>query len=109
LSHSARYSEVNYGYFKPDEINIDRANWNFIVENMSKDAIKRFMKQNGVKRREIYDRGSDSLKIRPFSIGFDVEDEYSWKHFFNQRGIDPHTQLETRDFVNELNKKVVEE
>jgi len=123
LSHSARYSDVDYGYFMPDgvkkyledmafidsdlEINA-QPQWNHIVPNSTPNDLIDLMKKAGVKRKEIYNRGVDMLKIRPFTIGFNTLNPNSWEHFYNQRGKDPHTQLETRNFVNELIKYVKE-
>ncbi len=119
LSHSARYSEVDYGYFMPDEVKTDYDNryelsdewkleqWNNIVECVeTPKSLKKYMKKAGVKRKEIYNRGADMLKIRPFSIGFNTLNPNSWEHFYSQRALDSHTQLECRTFVKELAKHV---
>jgi len=121
LSHSARYSDVDYGYFMPNEVlelltkvklstNTEEAqnSWNQKVQNVSPNELTSFMKDCGIKRKEIYNRGSDSLKIRPFSIGLNILNPNASEHFFNQRKKDEHTQLETRMFAEELYRKVYE-
>jgi len=117
LSHSARYSEVDYGYFMPDEViaklfslsmleHTVQEEWKHLVENNSPKELVNFMKKVGVKRKEIYNRGADMLRIRPFSIGFNTLNTNSWEHFYNQRALDSHTQLECRIFVKELAKHI---
>jgi hypothetical protein len=122
LSNSARFSDVDYGYFAPNEIveyiknnitvggiriipeNID-AEWGKLVESMSPFELKHFMSSVGVKRKGILNRGVDMLKIRPFAIGFNTLNPNSFEHFYRQR-TDKHTQLETREFVEALELEV---
>jgi len=101
LSHSQRYTDVDYGYYKPEEIDMTQEEWNIKVENTTPNELKEFMKENGIKRKEIYARGIDMLKYRPFTIGFNTLNPNSWKHFKNERST-PHTQAETREFVAQL-------
>ena len=122
LQQSNRYVATDYGYFMPDEVSDYfwslpakqrsrngglKAWWNTKVKNTSPAKLIDFMRRVGVKRKEIYNRGADSLKIRPCSIGFNLLNPNSWQHFKNQRMNDSHTQLECRIFMKELAKKVL--
>jgi hypothetical protein len=107
ISHSNRYTESEYGYWYPEEFtdwyikNDDRGiaiqdSWYEAMETFDPIELENFMKNElGVKRREIFSRGSDSLKKREFVLGGSTIDPYAWEHFINQR-LDPHTQAETR-------------
>ena len=121
LSFSSRYSDNNNGYYIPEEVSdyfwslparYRNENgglnlwWKNKVENTAPNKLIKFMKDVGVKRKEIYNRGADMLRIRPFSIGFNTLNPNSWEHFYNQRALDSHTQLECRTFVKELAKHV---
>ncbi len=107
LQQSNRCVSVDYGYFKPDEVfAITENQWTTIVENQSPIALKQYMKDSGVIRAEIFNRGKDSLQIRPFAIGLNILNSNASKHFFNQRVKDLHTQLETRNFANALSKVI---
>jgi hypothetical protein len=110
ISHSNRYTESQYGYWYPEEFenwymkNDDRGvmiqdSWNEAVEVFNPIELEEFMKNKlGVKRREIFSRGSDSLKKREFILGGYTIDPYAWEHFINQR-TDPHTQAETKEIT----------
>ena len=104
VSHSARYSKANLGYWMPDEIsrylyeNTNNATeaWNEIVTTSSSEELEAFMKKCGVTRMEIYARGRDMLARRVYTLGGYTLNENSWPHFINQRMRDKHTQEETR-------------
>jgi hypothetical protein len=110
IMHSNRYTESEYGYWYPEEftkwymINDDRGvmiqdSWNEAVETLNPIQLEDFMKNElGIKRREIFSRGSDSLRKREFVLGGSTIDPYAWEHFINQR-LDPHTQAETREIT----------
>jgi hypothetical protein len=110
ILHSNRYTESQYGYWYPEEFedwyikNDDRGvmiqdSWNEAVETFNPVELEDFMKNElGVKRREIFSRGSDSLRKREFVLGGSTIDPYAWEHFVNQR-LDPHTQKETREIT----------
>ena len=102
LSHSQRYTDVDYGYYKPNEVDMTQEQWNTRVENTTPKELKTFLKNGcNVIRKEIYARGADMLKYRPFTMGFNTLNPNSWKHFKDERST-PHTQLETRNFVSQL-------
>ncbi len=101
LSHSQRYAKCDRGYWKPDEIDLSQESWNVMVETSSPIELRRYMKNCGVVRKEILDRGVDMLQNRVFTIGGHTNNPNGWEHFTNQRS-DSHTQKETRDFVTLL-------
>ena len=103
LSHSQRYSEVNYGYFKPAEIRMGSVGWDNFVTVTPPKELKEFMKKSGVNRKEIYDRGADMLQIRPFVLGVWLNNPNSFEWLFNQR-TDKHTQKETCEVVEDIKK-----
>jgi hypothetical protein len=92
------------GYFKPDEIRISQEQWNDIVHTLSPAMLKTYMRENGVKRKEIFNRGADSLQYVSFSLGGYINNQNAWNHFIKQRAYDSHTQEETRKFA-----KIIEE
>ena len=106
VSHSARYTESDLGYWMPEEYlpfqkkhgyMEPQESWNDFVQNNTPAMLKAFMKHTlGINRREVYARGSDMLQYRVFSLGGYTNNENAWPHFIRQRAYDPHTQLETR-------------
>lgn len=100
VSHSQRYSKCDKGYWKPKECaNIDQGVWDIGVGEMWGQAlITQLMKDNGVTRKEVFDRGRDMLQNRVFTIGGYTNNPNAWDHFIKQR-LDSHTQLETREFA----------
>jgi hypothetical protein len=106
LQQSNRYVSVDYGYFMPDEVDMSQVEWVGVVDYSNPLGLVNFMKKSGVKRTEIFNRGKDSLQIRPFSIGLNTLNPHSAEHFFNQRAKDLHTQEETREFATALMQEV---
>lgn len=113
VSHSNRYTPANLGYWMPTELwdyylNRDhqfklgytteflQEQWNNYVENWSPKKLEAHMKALGVKRREVYARGSDMLAYRVYTLGGYTNNPYAWHHFIKQRAKDPHTQHEMR-------------
>jgi len=103
VSHSQRYGVCDRGYWKPKEVtDISQKDWdNGVGHDWSKRTIIDTMKEAGVTRKEVWDRGSDMLQNRVFTIGGYTNNPNAWKHFIAQRS-DLHTQLETREFVELL-------
>lgn len=111
ISHSQRYGTCDRGYWMPPEVRphggTDRKDWwNEQVESLSARRLKIIMKECGIVRKEVWDRGSDMLQNRVFSIGGYTNNPNAWEHFLDQR-LDKHTQLETRDFVKMLSEEIV--
>ena len=103
VSHSQRFAECDRGYWKPPEVEVSQDVWNIIVKNISKEGLALTMKQFGITRKEVWDRGSDMLQNRVFTIGGYTNNDNAWEHFVKERtGI--HTQKETVDFTNMLNE-----
>ena len=102
VSHSQRYANCDRGYWKPDKIKefTDDA-WRHIVENAKPSNLVKLMKDSGINRKEVFDRGRDMLQNRVFTIGGYTNNPNAWEHFFKQR-LDTHTQKETREFVSML-------
>lgn len=98
VSHSQRYGTCDRGYWKPPEITVDQDSWNIEVQEKSPNMLKQIMKQHGVVRKEVWDRGADMLQNRVFTLGGYTNNPNAWPHFIDQR-LDLHTQLETRQFV----------
>lgn len=113
---SARYSDNHMGYWYPEEFaaftehyKSTQELWNAIVENYSPKEIRNFMKNElGIKRKEVYSRGADSLEYVKFTLGGYTDVEESWKHFVNQR-LDAHTQKETREVAKMISDKLYQE
>ena len=115
ISHSQRYTESSHGYWYPDEypeylksqgetedLNF-QSMWDYDVENSTPNKLKKFMKDTlGINRREIYALGSDMLQKRVFSGGGYLNNENDLPHLLRQRFLDPHTQLETRQWAQML-------
>jgi len=93
---SARYGDNDLGYFKPYEVDMINEKWNKVVASSAPDPLKITMKFHGVKRKEIYNRGADSLQYVVFTLGGYTNSSSGWQHFKKQRVDDPHTQKETR-------------
>ena len=98
VSHSQRYADCDRGYWMPDIDGLTQEHWNSLVENAKPCNLKSFMKNSGIIRKEIFDRGRDMLQNRVFVIGGYTNNPNAWEHFIKQR-TDKHTQLETREFV----------
>jgi hypothetical protein len=110
VSHSQRYGTCDRGYWMPPEIREAikikpliptktlEDEWTFTVENSSPLQLKTLMKDAGIVRKEVWDRGADSLQNRVFTLGGYTSNPNAFTHFRAQR-LDSHTQLETRDFV----------
>jgi hypothetical protein len=120
VSHSARYTESNHGYWYPEEFigwlatQLDSAptkedlefHWAGSVETSSPTELRSFMKNElGVKRKEVYNRGADMLQNREFTLGGYWQPN-GWQHFINQRMRDLHTQQETRELTELINKEI---
>lgn len=114
VSHSARYSESGMGYWMPDEVRSylsfvghggleeAQAFWNYMVMNTSPKDLQVFMRDAcGIKRREVWARGSDMLAYRTSTLGGYMSDAHAWPHFFLQRACDPHTQKETKEVAQQ--------
>ena len=118
ISHSQRYAVSKHGYWMPDEFieyhnksatsDVDiQVMWDDIVSNTSPFELREFMKDIiGIKRKEIYDRGSDMLENRAWCLGGYGNNPYQWEWLINQR-TDKHTQLETRDLVEGLREMLL--
>lgn len=99
VSHSQRYGSCDRGYWKPLEIPNCQQEWSeTIVPYSTPNGLKQLMKDVGIKRKEVWDRGSDLLQNRVFCLGGYLSNPNALPHFFSQR-LDTHTQKETRDFV----------
>jgi len=114
VSHSARYTESNLGYWYPEEFikycnnseNIKHI-WNDMINNTSPSMLKYFMKNIlGVNRKEIYNRGADMLQYRTSTYGGYINNPNSWEHFINQRLNDSHTQKEMREVAQMIKDKI---
>lgn len=102
VSHSNRYTESGLGYWMPDEAHAQytQEGWDFMVPNCSPAVLQEAMRDTmGVKRREVYARGSDMLAYRVFTLGGYCIGDNGWVHFLKQRGLDSHTQKEMRDLA----------
>ena len=97
VSHSQRYGTCDRGYWMPPEIELEEKYWTYAVEDESPSELKLLMKEYGIKRKEVWDRGADMLQNRVFTIGGYIQPN-GWTHFIDQR-LDSHTQLETREFT----------
>ena len=107
VSHSQRYADCDRGYWKPEEVELSNEEWMSLVETTSPYELKNFMKEQGVKRKEVFDRGADMLQNRVFVLGGYMSNDNALPHFFRQR-LDSHTQKETREFVQQM-KDLVDE
>jgi len=107
VSHSQRYSECDRGYWMPPEMKVCQDFWDVKVNSLSPEQLKDYMKENGIVRKEVWDRGRDMLQNRVFSIGGYINNPNAWEHFMKQR-LDKHTQAETRQFVkSEIGKFIL--
>lgn len=102
VSHSNRYTESGLGYWMPDESNQlhSQEEWDKMIPTVSPEKLQNYMKHYGVKRREVYARGSDMLAYRVFTLGGYLNNPNAWPQFINQRLHDPHTQLEMRSLTS---------
>ena len=103
VSHSQRYADCDRGYWCPPEIakNFKAEFWNNLCVNAKPSNLQSFMRDAGITRKEVLDRGRDMLQNRVFVIGGYTNNPNAWGHFLEQR-LDKHTQLETREFVELL-------
>lgn len=113
VAHSQRYADCKRGYWVPQEYitykqprgDYSMAElqemWDSCVMSMSPKNLSSFMRKLGVKGKEVYNRGSDMLQYRPFTIGMYKNNPNAYKHFINQRR-DVGTQKETVIFTNML-------
>ena len=109
VSHSNRFAKADRGYWKPKEMfQYSQVAWNIYVENVSTKKLQKNMKDAGIKRREIFARGSDMLQYRSFTIGGYLNNKNAWGWFFNQRILDTHAQKEAKEFA-QLMKDVIYE
>jgi len=106
VSHSARYTAADLGYYKPEEVLMGQEEWDAYVKCNSPIALEAYMKSCGIIRREIFARGADMLAYRPFTLGGYISNPNAWPHFINQRTKDPHTQKETRIVAEEIAKLI---
>ena len=105
VSHSQRYADCDRGYWLSDDFakdlgKIPQEQWNKVVEGVSPKKLVKMMKEAGIVRKEVFDRGADMLQYRPFTIGGFTNNPNAWRHFIEQR-TDSHTQKETREFVEQ--------
>jgi len=99
VSHSQRYADCERGYWKPDAVKMTQEQWDKGVgHTWRRWELRQVMKDVGITRKEVFDRGSDMLQNRVFTIGGYDNNPNAWQHFIKQR-TDLHTQLETREFV----------
>ncbi len=104
VSHSQRYSECDRGYWKPPEVSMKQDQWDIVVSTRARPKeLQDVMKNSGIVRKEVWDRGRDMLQNRVFTIGGFTNNPNAWEHFLLQR-TDNHTQYETRQFVEELSQ-----
>ena len=113
VSFSARYSDNPLGYWYPPEfVKYHEATldgWDDLVENTTPALLKTFMKDTlGIPRKEVYNRGADSLEYVVFTLGSFTNHPHYWEHFLNQRAFDSHTQKETSEVANMI-KDVISE
>lgn len=99
VSHSNRYTESGLGYWKPEEVKLDRIDWDLLVLRASPRDLQDLLRRHGINRREVYARGSDMLAYRVFTLGGYTNNPNAWPHFINQRLHDAHTQKEMRDLA----------
>jgi hypothetical protein len=115
VCHSNRYTASGLGYWVPAEIEAHLTSlgydageqWDILVEAYPPSKLQSYMKRKGVKRREVFARGSDMLAYRPFTLGGYTSNPNAWPHFIDQRMRDPHTQVETV-YATKLIKKEIE-
>ena len=108
ISHSNRYTEANLGYWMPKELeergDYTQEQWNTAVVNSSPILLQMFLKNDvGIKRREVFARGADSLANRVYTLGGFTNNPNAWEHFINQRMHDKHTQFEMRQLAVLIN------
>ena len=104
VSHSQRFGECTRGYWKPDEVKMSQAEWDEYVPSHAPLHLQSLMRDGaGIVRKEVWDRGSDMLQNRVFTIGGYMNNPNAWYHFIMQR-TDKHTQLETVKFAQKLDK-----
>ena len=115
VSHSNRYTQSKLGYWCPPEVRTFWGNesvetcqdaWNDVVPNSTSNYLQTFMKEVGIKRREVFARGSDMLQNRVYTLGGYIQPN-GWIHFLKQRGLDPHTQLEMRILADLIGNQVL--
>jgi hypothetical protein len=121
VSHSNRYTQSKLGYWYPPEfedwyLTDDEVNdtsfqvkdyWDTKVLTDSPQSMQIFMKNDlGIKRREVFARGSDMLEIRVYTLGGYTHNPNGWEQFINQRLHDSHTQLEMRQLAKLIDKEV---
>jgi len=101
ISHSQRYATCDRGYWCPPEIakNFKQEFWNSLCVNAKPSNLQTFMRDAGITRKEILDRGRDSLQNRVYIFGGYKNNPNAWQHFFEQRKDDNHTQLEMRELA----------
>jgi len=99
VSHSQRYADCDRGFWKPPEVGMSQDEWDKGIDHRWRRwELRKVMKDAGITRKEVFDRGSDMLQNRVFTIGGYTNNPNAWSHFIKQR-LDNHTQLETREFV----------
>ena len=125
VSHSQRYGICDRGYWYPPEFisyynsvgpNHDyklmtmQEAWDSLISLTCPQTLKTFMKSElGIVRKEVWDRGSDLLQNRVFTLGGYTSNPNAFPHFLAQRVFDSHTQLETRDFTQLIANIIKEE
>jgi hypothetical protein len=104
ISHSQRYADCDRGYWKPKEVNIPQTKWDIGVgDRWRRWELRDVMKKAGITRKEVFDRGSDMLQYRVFTIGGYTNNPNAWEHFIKLR-TDKHAQKETQEFVGLFKK-----
>ena len=100
VSHSQRYAKSDRGYWKPPELDdVGQDVWDEgVARKWRPMELQALMRNNGIVRKEVLDRGKDMLQIRAFTIGGFTNNPNAWDHFIAQRS-DSHMQYETRVFV----------
>jgi hypothetical protein len=106
VSHSQRYGSCDRGYWMPPGINLNPGTWEYQLNKFGPNHSRQLMKDAGIVRKEVWDRGADSLQNRVFTLGGYLSNPNALPHFFSQR-LDTHTQKETRDFVQMMKDLVV--
>jgi len=120
VSHSNRYTEAGLGYWMPPGYleyvysvpylateEAAQIHWNKRVQRSAPEDLEVFMnKVLGIKRREVYARGSDMLAYRVYTLGGYTNNPNAWPHFINQRLKDAHTQKEMRDLAALIEKEI---
>ncbi len=114
ISHSQRYAECDRGYWCPPEVAKKlydegilevQPYWDVVIKDITPKELINFMKECGINRKEVFDRGADSLQNRVYIFGAYTNNPNAWGHFIAQR-TDKHTQLEMRILANMIKDEI---